>query len=43
MKERYANPLFRMAMTASEILPVGVVISLISAAILRNPAVLPAR
>jgi hypothetical protein len=39
----YANPLFRMAITFIEIFPVGVLISLISAAVLRNSRVLPAR
>ena len=39
----YANPLFRLPMTFVEIFPVGVLVSLISAAILRNPRVLPAR
>lgn len=43
MVERYANPLFRIPITFTEILPVGVLISLISAAILRNPRVMPAR
>lgn len=42
-KEQYANPLFRMPMTFIEIFPVGFLIALISAAILRNPRVLPAR
>jgi hypothetical protein len=41
-KTNYANPLYRMAMTFTEIFPVGVLISLISAAILRNSKVLPA-
>jgi hypothetical protein len=40
---QYANPLFRLPMTFAEIFPVGVLVSLISAAILRNPRVLPAR
>lgn len=39
----YANPLYRMPMTLSEILPVGVLVSLISAALLRNSRFLPAR
>ncbi len=43
LQVRYENPLFRIPITMSEILPVGVVISLISAALLRNPRILPAR
>jgi hypothetical protein len=43
LKEDYANPLFRLPMIFLEIFPVGLVIALISAAILRNPKVLPAR
>lgn len=43
MKEMYANPLFRLPMTFTEIFPVGLLIALISAAILRNPRVLPAQ
>ncbi len=43
MKQAYANPLFRLPMTFIEIFPVGLLIALISAAILRNPRVLPAR
>jgi hypothetical protein len=43
MKAQYANPLFRLPMTFLEIFPVGVIIALISAAVLRNPRVLPAR
>jgi hypothetical protein len=43
MKVQYADPLFRMPMTFMEIFPVGLLISLISAAVLRNPKVLPAR
>jgi hypothetical protein len=42
-KTQYANPLFRLPMTFMEIFPVGFVIALISAALLRNPRVLPAR
>jgi hypothetical protein len=40
---RYANPFFRMPITFLEMFPVGVLISLISAAVLRNSRVLPAR
>jgi hypothetical protein len=42
-KEIYANPLSRMATTFVEVFPVGLIIALISAALLRNPKVLPAR
>lgn len=42
-KLQYANPLFRLPMTFAEIFPVGALVSLVSAAILRNPRVLPAR
>jgi hypothetical protein len=42
-KRLYSNPLTRMAFTFIEIFPVGVLISAISAAILRNSRVLPAR
>jgi hypothetical protein len=42
-KRLYANPLTRMSFTFIEIFPVGVAISLISAAVLRNSRVLPAR
>jgi hypothetical protein len=39
----YRNPLYRMPITFVEIFPVGVLVSLICAAILRNSHVLPAR
>lgn len=39
----YANPLIRMAITFVEMFPIGVVISLISAALLRNSRFLPAK
>jgi len=43
MRVAYQNPLFRLPMTFIEIFPVGFLIALISAAVLRNPKVLPAR
>ena len=43
MKRQYANPLFRMPMTFMEIFPVGVLVALVSAALMRNPKFLPAR
>ena len=43
LKDNYANPLFRLPLTFLEIFPVGLLIALISAAVLRNPRVLPAR
>jgi len=39
----YANPLFRMPITFTEILPVGILVSLISALMLRNRRFMPAR
>ena len=40
---QYANPLFRLPMTFAEIFPVGILVSLVSAGLLRNPRFLPAR
>ncbi len=42
-KTQYADPLYRWPMTFIEIFPVGVLVSLISAALLRNSRFLPAR
>jgi hypothetical protein len=41
--ESYRNPLFRLPMVFVEIFPVGLLVALVSAALLRNPRVLPAR
>jgi len=41
--EMYANPLFRIPMTFLEIFPVGILVSLVSAALLKNSRFLPAR
>ena len=43
LKTDYANPLFRLPMTFLEIFPVGLVIAVISAALLRNSKLLPNR
>jgi hypothetical protein len=42
-KAQYANPLYRLPMTFTEIFPVGVLVSLVSAGLLRNSRFLPAR
>ena len=42
-KVQYKDPLFRLPMTFLEIFPVGLIVALISAALLRNPKVLPVR
>lgn len=43
MAESYKNPLFRIPMTFVEIFPVGFLVALVSAGLLRNPKMLPAR
>lgn len=43
MRTGYDNPLIRIPMTFAEIFPVGLFVALVSAALLRNPRVLPAR
>jgi Protein of unknown function (DUF4199) len=43
MRTSYANPLFRIPMTMAEVGPVGLLVALVSAALLRNPRLLPAR
>lgn len=42
-KVQYANPMFRLPMTFAEIFPVGVLVSLVSAGLLRQSRFLPAR
>ncbi|MBA3896912.1 MAG: DUF4199 domain-containing protein [Sphingomonadaceae bacterium] len=42
MRVQYANPLYRIPMTFLEIFPVGLIVALVSAALLRNPRLLPA-
>lgn len=42
LKVRYASPVYRVPMTFLEIFPVGLLVTLISAAILRNSKLLPA-
>jgi hypothetical protein len=43
MRRSYANPLNRVPETFMEIFPVGLLIALVSAALLRNPKILPAK
>ena len=43
MKANYANPIYRMPITFLEIFPVGLLVTLVSAALLRNEKFLPAR
>ena len=42
-KVQYANPFYRIPMTFAEIFPVGVLVSLVSAVLLRNQRFLPVR
>lgn len=39
----YANPLFRMPITFTEVFPVGLIVSLIAALLVRNSRFMPAR
>ena len=43
LAQSYRNPLFRFPLTFVEIFPVGLLVALVSAALLRNPKLLPAR
>jgi hypothetical protein len=43
MRRNYANPIWRFGETFLEIFPVGLLIALLAAALLRNPRFLPAR
>lgn len=43
MRVQYANPLYRMPMTFVEIFPVGLIVAVVAAALLRNPRFLPVR
>lgn len=43
MARQYENPLYRLPMTFTEIFPVGLLVALVSAVLLRNPRFLPAR
>jgi len=42
LKAQYTNPLLRIPMTFAEIAPVGIIVALVSAAILRNSRAFPA-
>lgn len=43
MRAQYGNPLIRVPMTLLEIFPVGLLVALVSALLLRNPKLLPAQ
>lgn len=43
MRASYANPLVRLPMTFMEVGPVGLLVAIVSAALLRNPRLFPAR
>ena len=43
MQGLYANPPFRVLITLTEILPIGLLVALVSAALLCNPRFLPAQ
>jgi hypothetical protein len=42
-KQEYAKPLYRMFVTFTEIAPVGLIVALVSAALLRNSSFVPAK
>ena len=43
VRANYPNPLIRVPLTFTEIFPIGLLVALVSAALLRNPKLLPAR
>jgi hypothetical protein len=43
VRGNYPNPLIRIPLTFTEIFPIGFLAALVSAALLRNPRVLPAK
>jgi hypothetical protein len=43
MRVQYANPLIRLPMTFLEVFPVGLLVAILSAALLRKPNLFPAR
>jgi polyferredoxin len=43
MRETYSNPLYRAGYTVLELFPVGLIVALVSAGLLRNPKLLPAK
>lgn len=43
MRETYSNPLYRAGFTFMELFPVGLIVAFVSAALLRNPRLLPAK
>jgi hypothetical protein len=43
LRAQYSNPLLRMPQTFMEIAPAGLVVALVSAGLLRDPRVFPAR
>lgn len=43
LSRKYENPVYRLPLTFMEVFPVGLLVALVSAALLRNPKVLPAR
>lgn len=43
MHRTYSNPVIRMGMTSMELFPVGLLVALVTAALVRNPRFLPAK
>lgn len=43
MQDLYANPLFRVLITLTEVLPIGLLVALVAALLLRNPRFMPAQ
>lgn len=43
MQDLYANPLFRVLITLTEVLPIGLLVALVAALLLSNPRFMPAQ